>query len=348
MPPILKYIRQFLSRHIVALKWQTILLSILSWASLSWGLLDLAGEHHITRAPSYVYWLIITSSSTGYGDLYPQALLGQYVTALLVIPVGFSLFAIGFGRAGLWIVGLLQKRTRGLSKLKKNNHIVVIGWRDKRTIDLLQLLSREEKTSPNPREIVLCVEADIENPLPGEVSFSKVQSVTDDQEMDKACITQAHCIIVDNPEDDATMTTALYCQERNPGAHTIVYFKDEVRGSILKKHCPSIECMPSVAIEMMAKSAVDPGSSRLHQELLSVSNGETQYSIVYPETNEAIGFESIFIDMKRNFKATIIGISTKVQSDITINPDLDSTVQPGSILYYIADERIKVPRWKTV
>jgi len=345
MHRLIGLIKRFLSRHLMALKWHTILLSIVSWASLSWVLLDMVGEHHITRTLSYGYWLIVTSSSTGYGDLYPQTTLGQYITALLVIPFGFSLFAIGFGRMGLWTVNLLQRRMRGLSKLNKENHIVLIGWRGKRTIDLLTLLVSEERASVTPRDIVLCVEADVENPLPGDVSFSKVVAFTDDKEMDKSCIAKAACIIVDNPEDDATMTTTLYCQQRNPGAHTIAYFKDEARGGILNNHCPNVECMPSVAIEMMAKSAADPGSSKLHHELLNISNGETQYSINFPEDNEATSFESIFMDMKRNFKATVIGISKKGDHNITINPDLDSIVHPGSVLYYIAGKRIKQSSW---
>ena len=82
---------------------------------------------------------------------------------------------------GLWTVNLLQRRMRGLSKLNKENHIVLIGWRGKRTIDLLTLLVSEERASVTPRDIVLCVEADVENPLPGEVSFSKVVAFTDDK-----------------------------------------------------------------------------------------------------------------------------------------------------------------------
>ncbi len=345
MNNIIKIIMKFLLGNFMTLKWHTIVISISLWAFASWLFLDLSGEHHITRSWSYLYWLIVTGSSTGYGDFYPLTIAGQYVTGLFVIPIGFSMFAMCFGKIGLSAVNVIQKQLRGQSKLNKENHILLIGWRGQRTMHLLTLLAREEDTSSAPRDIVLCVMADISNPLPGVIAFTKVLSFTDDNEMDRACISKAACIIVDNPKDEETLSTALYCQQRNPDAHMISYFKDERKGQILTTHCPNVECMPSVAIEMMAKSAADPGSSRLHHELLNVANGETQYSIQYPSSEEPIDFEHIFMNFKRNFKATVIGISAADEKNITINPDLDSEVQPESTVYYIADERINNISW---
>jgi hypothetical protein len=52
---------------------------------------------------------------------------------------------------------------------------------------------------------------------------------------------------------------------------------------LLHHHCPNIECTPSVAVELMVKAAMDPGSSALHRQLLSADEGMTQYSVRYAD-----------------------------------------------------------------
>jgi len=49
-----------------------------------------------------------------------------------------------------------------------------------------------------------------------------------------------------------------------------------------QQHCPEVECTPSVAVEMLAKSVFDPGSSLLHHDLLDVEEGQAQFSVELP------------------------------------------------------------------
>lgn len=206
---------------------------------------------------------------------------------------------------------------------------------------LIRMLQHEEE---GKRPIVLCSRSDIENPLPGEIHFIKVTSYTDAQEMKNANITDASCIIVDNLSDDITLSAALYCASVNPDAHLLAYFKDDALGRLLSQHCPKAECIPAVGAEMLAKAAVDPGSSALHQELLASTRGMTQYSVIYPENQPITTIESIFGFIKKRHHATLIAFD--IGNGIQLNPDLDAEVPPGTKLFYIADERIDDFAWK--
>ena len=231
-----------------------------------------------------------------------------------------------------------------MKTLNYKNHILIIGWNGPRTLQLIRLLLKETDQSNPEQKIALSVLVDIENPLPDKIGFVKVTSFSNVQEMQRSNVSQASCIIIDNPEDDVTMTTALFCAQQNPQAHIIAYFKDEQLGSLLKSHCPNIECMPSVAVEMLAKSAVDPGSSILHQELLDSNRGMTQYSTLY-KGEQNIAFEELFHTFKHKYQATLIGVNNKDQESIELNPSLDKQIQPGSRLFYIASQRIKQIDW---
>ncbi|GAK84445.1 putative potassium channel protein [Vibrio ponticus] len=260
-----------------------------------------------------------------------------------MIPGGLALFASILGRIASNLVDYWRAGVLGKRKVNTENHILLLGWNGQRTLHLIRMLQHEEEGN---RPIVLCTRSDIENPLPGEIGFVKVGSYTDAQEMKNARIDVASCIVVDNLEDDITLSAALYCSNINPKAHLVAYFKDEALSALLSQHCPNAECIPAVGAEMIAKAAVDPGSSALHQELLASTRGMTQYSTYYPQERQAISVESVFLFMKKHHQATLIAIEG--EQGIELNPELDTLIMPSMKLFYIADERIEQFDWGKV
>lgn len=339
------YLKRLLATQVTSPRWYSVAAALTIYAMASWLLLALCGESALIDGVDFLYWMVVTASTVGYGDLSPTTAAGKWVTALFVIPVGLSLFALVVGRLATYFAQQWRKGVKGLKQLDFDKHILVIGWNGKRTVQLLKLLLREQQHHPQPSKIALCVTSDIENPLPGEIGFVKAASFSDDADMDRAGITHARCIILDNEQDDVTMTTALYCNSRNGAAHTIAYFQDEKLVPLLTRHCPNIECTPSVAVEMMAKAAVDPGSSHLHHQLLDVDAGMTQYSVQYPTGEKTRPVAAFFELFKSKYDATLIGVAHNRHERIRLNPALDTEVEPGSLIYYIADERIAQLDW---
>lgn len=189
----------------------------------------------------------------------------------------------------------------------------------------------------------------MENPIPSEIEFVHVSSFNKDEDMDKACIATAHTILINNVSDDLTMTTALYCSKRNPSAHKVAYFEDESLVDLLKQHCPEVECTPSVAVEMLAKSAFDPGSSLLHHDLLDVKEGQAQFSVDLPASVGKISVEKLFLGLKKQYNATFIGFASSHESQqLNVNPKFDQEVRAGDKIFYIADTRINGIQWSTL
>ncbi|MCG9724443.1 potassium channel protein [Vibrio brasiliensis] len=333
--------KKWLNSNLFNLSNRNLTLLVVAYIVLSWLLLTVSGEHSLTADLStFFYFLMVTASTVGYGDHSPETAVGKWVVMLFVIPGGLTLFAALIGRLATgavdyWRAGILGKRRVGVE-----NHILLLGWNGQRTMHLIRMLQHEEE---GKRPIVLCSRSDIENPLPGEIGFVKVNSYTDTQEMEKAAIDKAGCIVVDNLEDDITLSAALYSANINPDAHLLAYFKDEALSRLLSQHCPNAECIPAVGAEMLAKAAVDPGSSALHQELLASTRGMTQYSTIYPQAASAIKVEQAFDYMKRHYQATLIALD--VGNGIELNPELEQEIAPGSKVFYIADERIESFEW---
>ncbi|RJX73713.1 two pore domain potassium channel family protein [Vibrio sinensis] len=335
------YMRKWIHTRLFRLSNRNLLVLFIIYVLLSWVLLALAGETELTRDFStFIYYLMVTASTVGYGDFSPQTPLGQWVIVLFVIPGGLALFAAILGQLAASLVDYWRAGILGKRKVRVENHILLLGWNGQRTMHLIRMLQHEED---GVRPIVLCSRSDIENPLPGEIEFVKVTSYTDSQEMSNAKIASASCIIVDNLEDDVTLSASLYCTSINPDAHLVAYFKDEALSTLLNKHCPNAECIPAVGAEMLAKAAVDPGSSALHQELLASTRGMTQYSTIYPNSESSRQVEMVFLFMKKHYQATLIAVQN--EQTIHLNPDLETEILPGSKLFYISDERIAHFDW---
>lgn len=343
---VFKSLRKLVYRHFKNMKLPAVLAMLLLYGLSSWFLLYLADEEALVGA-DFIYWLIVTASTVGYGDLSPSTPLGKTLVAFYIIPVGLGMFALTVGKFAAFSAFQWRKGVMGLKTLNLEDHIVVVGWNEQRTLTLLKLLKTEALHNRN-RDVCLCVASELENPMPGQVEFIRSTSLNDEDGLQRACINDASTIIIDCTEDDQTLTAALNIYNHNPNAHIIAYFRDESLSLLLKQHCPTIECTPSVSTEMMVKSAMDPGSSILHHELLNATTGMTQYSVVMPENLPEISVRDLYVPLKENYGATLIAVDLDSDGKPEVNPSLEKRVKPGCTLYYIAQNRLKNLDWATI
>ncbi|WP_415896589.1 ion channel [Neptuniibacter sp. QD29_5] len=343
---VFKSLRKLLNRHFKNMKWQAVLALLLLYGLSSWLLLEWAGESNLTGS-DYIYWLIVTASTVGYGDLSPETATGKALVAFYIIPFGLGLFALVVGKFAAFSAFQWRKGVMGLKELNLSNHIVVVGWNEVRTLPLLKLLQTEAKNNLN-REICLCVADEMENPMPGHIEFVRTVSLNDDEGLNRANIEDASTIIIDCAHDDQTLSAALNIYNRNPQAHIITYFRDESLSNLLKQHCPTIECTPSVSTEMLVKSAMDPGSSILHHELLNTTTGMTQFSVVVPEGLPEMSVRDLYVPLKENYGATLIAVDLDNDGKPEVNPSLDKRVRSGCTIYYIAQSRLKALDWAAI
>ncbi|MGB0663702.1 MAG: potassium channel family protein [Pontibacterium sp.] len=340
---VFTYVKRVINRHLKQLNGRTITVAVLVYALISWFLLHLAGEESLT-GQDFFYWLVVTASTVGYGDLSPTTNAGKWITILFIIPTGLSLFALSAGKIAAISAQQWRKGIMGLKTLNLDDHILVIGWSEQHTANLLKLLIVEAKHNRG-RKICLAASKVLENPLPGDIEFVRTLSYNDEKGLQRASIDRASTIIVYCDQDDFTLTAALYAYSQNKKAHIIAHFQDESLSDLLKQHCPTVECAPSVETELMVKAAMDPGSSVLHKELLSAGTGMTQYAVAYPENRPATTVEALFETFKREHDATLIGLDLENDGVLEVNPPLSTRITHGCTIYYIAQKRILQFKW---
>ncbi|MFA0030552.1 potassium channel related protein [Vibrio breoganii] len=332
---------KYLSRYALVLARTNALFLVFAYSTLVYLGYRVLGEHALTdQLVDFIYFLAVTGSTVGYGDMSPSTPNGRLFTAFFVIPLSLGLFGVIIGKVISAFSTFWFRQFKGKHNVNFTNHIVIIGYNRDRTPHLVQMLKREERQ----RKIVLISAQEQQNPLGDDVEFINAHSFTEEDDLKRASIDKASCLVVDTDTDEMTLTISLFVARLNPNAHLVAHFVDDVKCQILSAHYPNAECISNLSTELLAKSVIDFGSSFIHSELVSAHKGQTQYSIVVPQGVPDFELEKVFLDFKQNFEATIIG-SRNSAGEVNINQKLSTVIKSGEILFYIADERVEFSSW---
>ncbi len=338
--PVLLRLLEGLRTSVLQASWAFLFALFLAHMLSSWLLVALAGEGAIKAPEIWVYFYIVTATTVGYGDFSPETLLGRWVVALWVVPGGIALFAALIGKTTAILVDFWRRGMRGRGDYSHlANHTVVLGYHGEATEMMVDKLLEDDATRQGA--IVLCVIKDIENPMPDKVKFVRGDSFAQASLLRRAGVSTASRVLIYAESDEQALATAFSVEALDPLGHVVVHCEAEDSAALLKAHFPRIECTQGLAIEMLVRSAQDPGVSRIVNELLSVSRGPTQYRMQLPDHVATQPFGELMAHFKYKHNATLLGIARDLDGQgFELNPPVDASVAGGDVLYYMAARRI--------
>jgi len=340
----LKHIKKIFRRMAHQLTWPTMFLLVLGQAIIAYILFFLAGESALTDNPmDFIYYNMVVVSTVGFGDFSPTTEMGKAIVAFVQIPSGLIVFAAFIGKATQLFINLARKNMYGTGNFYHyNDHILLLGWDSASTEQIVHLILGDKKRQK--RQILLCVTEQLHNPFPDteEVSFVRLRSFSDKDELNRIGLSNAKRIIIDGKSDDETLSIALcIATYTNLDANVSAHFFDKTKAALLKVHCPQIECSIDSSAQMMVRSMQDPGSSQVTKHLLSTLTGATLYCVQTPELQKPVEFEQLFSCFKSKYAMIVIAFSHFKNGDAMIlNPSPDAMVKSGDFLHFIANERI--------
>lgn len=339
MPVLSLLIRRF-NNLLLSLNWAALTLLVSAHFFSSWALLWLAGEEEIAAPDLFWYFYMVTATTVGYGDYSPVTTFGRAVVTFWVMTGGISLFAAVIGKITQFLMRLWRERMLGRGDYSEfEDHVVIMGWHDDRTRYMVEQILGDRRRSQ--RDIVLCSTRSMDNPLPDDVQFVHSESLTASDMLRRAGVTTASRVIVYGDNDEQTLATGLAVSAAKTNAHIVAHFESAEVARLFKAHCPQAECTASLSLELIVRSAQDPGSSRIQNQLLSTLTGPTQFCIQIPTSFQGCSYGSLFYAFKEQHEATIFGIAnSQTGDDLAMNPANTSPVSGGKIIYFMAPERI--------
>lgn len=336
-----KYFRQLTSE----LTWPVMFLLILAQTLITYLLFFIADEKELVLHPlQFLYYNMVVISTVGFGDFSPVTDTGKAIVLFFQIPSGLIVFATFIGKITQLFINIARSNMNGSNNFSHfEGHILLLCWDEYSTEQIIKLILGDKKREK--RQILLCVTELMENPFPEreEVSFARLTTFSDPDELERIALSKAERIIVDGASDDETLSISLsIATHASKNANISAHFHDKTKADLLKTHCPQIECSTDSSAQMMVRSMQDPGSSQVTERLLSTLNDATLYCLQIGEFSNTVTFGQAFNKLKHDKGMTLIGLSHYKNGDeMELNPAINTPIQSGYYLHYIAHERIK-------
>lgn len=334
------HVLKTLYSHFTRLAWDALFLLVAIHVLISYSGIRYFETGEITERVAFWYYYMTTVTTIGYGDIAPKTPGGRLFTTLWIMPGGIMLFTASIAKFIQFIADRWRKRMRGDADYSfLENHIVILGWQGLRTRRMVDEIIAD--VGATRREIVLCTTKDIENPMPDTIKFVRDKALSEAGLHRRAGSAGAAVILVLGHDDNDTLAAALAASSVNKHAHVVAYFEQQSFADLLVAHCPRAETMVSLSTEMMVRAALDPGSSRVQRDLLSVAGGQNNFSLRVPADAPVLRYGQLLRALKLHHNATLIAVANDTLGrDLRPNAAGDTEVKPGAVLYYIAARRL--------
>ncbi len=308
----------------------------------SWALMALVEtDTDIADPHQYWWWFLITASTVGYGDVYPESTAGRAVAGYVVVGGVVTLTTV-FTHVADRISRAKGRRMRGLTDHDLSGHVVLVGYTPGRTERLVQDLRADAAIAGRDLDVVVCAwedqaEAD---PFADEPRIHFVRGdLADLPVLRRAAPERAGAVLIDARDDNEAVTLTVAAEEVSSGVHTVVTLRDLTRRRTIARIDRTVHCVQWHATQMVVEELQDPGIAGVYDELMT-PGGVGTWSSTAPDGATAT-YGAWQRALGEAHGATLLALRPPGHlDDVTVSPPWDSPVPAGSVLYYVGPRRL--------
>ncbi|UAL29102.1 NAD-binding protein [Nocardioides rotundus] len=299
-----------------------------------WAAMALAQPGSEIAAPeNFWWWFVVTATTVGYGDYYPETTGGRLVGAYVVVGSIVAITAL-FGRLMSTLESAKGRRMQGLASYQGDGHLVILGYTPGRTERLIRELLSDER-----RTVVLCAweEQAAEHPMAGDEHVEFVRGdLTDLDVLRRAAPDRAEAVLVDARDDNEAVTLTVAAEQVASGVHTVVTLRDLARSRTVRRIDDTVQCVQWHSLMMVTEELADPGIAEVYAELMT-AGGQNSYAVVIPD-GPTRTYGEWLRELGERHRSTALAV--RDDDGLRVSPDWESPVAAGSTLYYVGPQRL--------
>ncbi|WP_197318787.1 ion channel [Saccharomonospora sp. NB11] len=329
------FIARLLARLTLLTSWLTPVIVVAFVFFTSWPLMTLAEPDgsELVQPANYWWYFVVTASTVGYGDFYPETAAGHAVGAYVIVG-GIAALTTVFTKLASVLEKAKGQRMQGSVTVDESGHTVLLGYTPGRTERIVAELLADDGGSNS--ELVLCAWDEVgTHPMPGEAVTFVRGDLTDAAVLRRAGVHRARTVLVDVRDDNEALAVTLAVDHVTTDAHVVVTLRDLERSSLLGYVSGNIQPVQWHATRMITEEIQSPGIGEVYAELMT-HGGANTYSMTLPETVSPLTVEQCRTALGSRYNATLL--AARDGENLHVNPESDTKLQPGSVLYYIAAE----------
>ncbi|GAA4242635.1 ion channel [Actinomadura meridiana] len=304
----------------------------------------------IKRPTDYIWYFLVSGTTTGYGDLSP-ATTGGRIGGAIVIVAGLTAGLVMFAELTLWMGRGRTMRATGQARLHKRRHLVVIGYEREGLRAIIGQLRADPEFAATP--VVAIFRTD---ELAGENPDPDLYDVValDETAYERACLDKARTAVVIGRSDDETVRVMLgvsaYLRREDGGSvHLLAGVHDGGHRAEITEALalisPDIELVDIDDPAIVAVAVRNPGVASIYHNLASTLDTDgTLYRVDVPEdAGEWSRIDLSMFLLRRGSTLLAVGESHRPNARfrLTLNPD--EKVCGGQSLAVVAPTRPEIP-----
>jgi voltage-gated potassium channel len=275
------------------------------------------------------WWVIVTLSTVGYGDIFPKSTEGRIIGMFLMF-IGVAFMSLLTATIASKIVQRDLKGGMGMLDITLEGHVVICGWNPHAKKMVEQILEDEEK------EVVILAELQTKPYEHRRVYFVKGDP-TDENDLQRANVGRAETAIVlmdmavhkMESADARTILTTLAIETINPNVYTCAEILDSKNIQHLRNaRVDEIITSGEFSGRLMARTAVSHGLSKVISDLLTPDEGNELTKIRIPHEIEGQSFDDLFCRL-RNKPDPLILVAIERDGEVLVNPEKGLTLKKG-------------------
>ncbi|MEE1929919.1 potassium channel family protein [Streptomyces sp. TRM 70351] len=221
-----------------------------------------------------LYYVTVSLSTTGYGDIYPSSETARLLTTFAITPLRVLFLIILVGTS----LEVLTERTRQQWRLSHwrstvRDHIVIVGFGTKGRSAAETLLSAG---ATKDQIVVVDPSAKVIDAANADGFAGVVGDATRSSVLERARLDRARQIVIAPQRDDTAVLVTLTARQINKALNIVVAVREEENAPLLRQSgADSVVTSSGAAGRLLGLSLISPSAGQVMEDLIQQGEGLT-------------------------------------------------------------------------